>query len=865
MNFGISSGVPNNAFRADNRKNVNGNHVVNFRNEILNWPQNSLDEPIFDDSFVSKFKSENYFKHIELLILEEARSEIYKNTRTDNFSEWKLQHITANDNMKHNYFLEFNLINGIVNNLEKEKDCVYRLNCCNQQNQVVASGFAFLKNESQNHNCVMEVRNIYYASVSQLKEHLCRNFYNFPQEGLDEESFDNFCAESNVQLAALGIWKIVNGGDMSEYQRMYYAVNNMPMYPILDKLCGAVLADEMFEFTAENFVVEDNVSLEPYYVDCVKKCPAVANFVEKLNFSQKAVLIHCLEHLRPSLVIEKRTNQLTSASAPLESSSKFCATLSVVEGPPGCGKTHVICGLIHLFWLSGKNVLITTTSNKAISVLLNKYLVAVDIFVENTSKWPKLAIDGKSSSIVKNINGDVHGLHEESTAPVDHLVFNINKRIEKSLNLIVDLLHKGEQSLSDASDVNNKLMSVLENRINGYYSKYTMKTHKLIKNILIDNRTVYEDKAGKVNTLVSILIDQHYGRKVESEHYYQTARKIQLDYISSADIVFCTLSYTGMQGMKESGLKFHAVIVDEAAQVFEPSLLIPLNNFVIQHVILVGDPKQLPPLLHSEQLQRHRVGVLMERLMSQNDIIYVELNVQYRMHPDIAEIPNRLFYGGRIRNETALESRSCALSRLDEHETLKYHDFLLKRCICVDIEGKQSEVIGSSNFDKGVSYKNGQEAHLVRLFLEYLRDCLHVDIAKHACVITFYSGQVECIKKMLEKSRIIDVEVKTVDSYQGSEKEYVLLSYVRTGDVGFLNDERRLNVAWTRAMHLLISIGSKRCMREAGGFLCEYWDLMDTKKSVYNGSDVTNVLTELVCVCFFSFYKYYLLFAVKKL
>jgi superfamily I DNA and/or RNA helicase len=269
------------------------------------------------------------------------------------------------------------------------------------------------------------------------------------------------------------------------------------------------------------------------------------------------------------------------------------------------------------------------------------------------------------------------------------------------------------------------------------------------------------------------------------------------------------------------------MLVDEAAQAFELDLLLPWNSFVINHMILVGDPNQLPPTLKSTTLTENRLGLVMERLIKSGQIPFIQLNEQYRMHPHIARMSNELFYGGLVRDHESLWHRECELMTALQTGRSDGINFLSSRCIAINVNGKESGL-----------YENVAEAFMIITILRFMERVLQIDIAKKVCVITFYNGQVKLIQKFMTICNLW-CPVRTVDSFQGSENDYVILSYVRTNSTGFLKDRRRLNVAWTRAKHLHVNVGCIPNLNEIPQ-LREYFKALNDNNAVF-GADAVEV------------------------
>jgi hypothetical protein len=248
-----------------------------------------------------------------------------------------------------------------------------------------------------------------------------------------------------------------------------------------------------------------------------------------------------------------------------------------------------------------------------------------------------------------------------------------------------------------------------------------------------------------------------------------------------ARVVFSTVS--GRSGSILRKQEFHTIIVDEAAQCQESWGWGLLRSEVV-NLIMAGDPHQLPAQVSDTGKELGHGISLMERLMS---IGYKStlLNVQRRMHPQIAQFPNNAFYDGKLETEFT-ESEFYSI--------------------------KPYEIIGINSAEerKGTSYVNEIEAKVVVSLANKLKQTYSDTI-----IISPYKGQIELLKK-LDPSLVIH----TVDSFQGKEADAIILTTVRSGkSVGFWQDSRRLNVALTRAKHVLRIVGSVSTWKQSNSIM----------------------------------------------
>lgn len=275
------------------------------------------------------------------------------------------------------------------------------------------------------------------------------------------------------------------------------------------------------------------------------------------------------------------------------------------------------------------------------------------------------------------------------------------------------------------------------------------------------------------------------------------------DLLNKADVVCSTNSTAGSELL--AGFEFDLLVVDEATQSTEPAVLIPLTK--VEKVVLAGDHKQLPPTILSERAKQQGLNYsLFERLIDiYGDRIKQMLKVQYRMNDRIMNFSSHKFYDGFL--ESAAGVGEHTLADLDI-EPVKVGKPAEKALIFEEpvafFDTKGMKAFERSRGDSH-SFENSIEANLV---VEIVEEAMKINLdLKDIAVISPYKDQVELINNKISSE---ELEVDTVDGFQGREKEVVILSFVRSnqyGNIGFLRDLRRLNVSLTRAKRKLIMIG----------------------------------------------------------
>ena len=268
------------------------------------------------------------------------------------------------------------------------------------------------------------------------------------------------------------------------------------------------------------------------------------------------------------------------------------------------------------------------------------------------------------------------------------------------------------------------------------------------------------------------------------------------ELLATARVIFCTLSTSGASVFKYTRA-IDDLLIDEAAAATEPELCIPYHLHP-QRMLAVGDPLQLPPTI----LSRHAIDLglgrsMHERLMNQCNTEYIMLDHQYRMHEDISAFPNSQFYDGKIANAAARDSSVGELP-LPLMDTYSF----------INVTGEEYQMHGGS-------YSNEVECMVICELIQRIKKTRGWDSPNMLRIITFYQGQVILLNRILAQKGYGNVLVATVDSSQGCEANLVIISFVRSSTTkkgvraaaGFLADDRRINVALTRARHQLICVG----------------------------------------------------------
>ena len=349
-------------------------------------------------------------------------------------------------------------------------------------------------------------------------------------------------------------------------------------------------------------------------------------------------------------------------------------------------------------------------------------------------------------------------------------------------------------------------------------------------------------------------------RKKGSENYHQKmdrlksrAAEIELrinaELFGEARVIACTL--VGSAHHLLEGMKFGTLFIDEAAQALEAACWIPMKR--ASRVILAGDHCQLPPTVKSIAALRAGLGkTLMERIAENKPEVVTLLKIQYRMNDEIMRFSSDWFYGGKVESAPQIKYRSV----LDYDHPITWID-TSKEENQITIEGEDapedsastSSSVSAANQNSDLNFKeqfvgesfgriNKAEAELTLLTLaEYFTKIGKQRVLEERIdvgIISPYRAQVQYLKKLIKKYEFFKpyrrlISVNTVDGFQGQERDVILISLVRSNDegqIGFLKDLRRMNVAMTRARMKLIILGNKNTMTKHP-FYKKLWEYVE--------------------------------------
>ncbi|KAH8237739.1 hypothetical protein KR038_010270 [Drosophila bunnanda] len=288
----------------------------------------------------------------------------------------------------------------------------------------------------------------------------------------------------------------------------------------------------------------------------------------------------------------------------------------------------------------------------------------------------------------------------------------------------------------------------------------------------------------------------------DEKRYRSLKRSAEHQLLEAADVICCTC--VGAGDGRLSRIKFTSILIDESMQSTEPECMVPVVLGAKQ-LILVGDHCQLGPVVMCKKAARAGLSQsLFERLVVLG-IRPFRLEVQYRMHPELSQFPSNFFYEGSLQNGVCSEDRRLKL------------DFPWpqpERPMFFLVTQGQEEIAGS-----GTSFLNRTEAaNVEKITTRFLKAGIKPE---QIGIITPYEGQRAYLVQYMQyqgslHSRLYqEIEIASVDAFQGREKDIIIMSCVRSNErqgIGFLNDPRRLNVALTRAKYGIIIVGNPKVL-----------------------------------------------------
>lgn len=460
---------------------------------------------------------------------------------------------------------------------------------------------------------------------------------------------------------------------------------------------------------------------------------------------------------RPTPYINYIDDNLNESQKNAIENALSCENFFLIHGPFGTGKTRTLVELISQETRQNHKVLATAESNAAVDNILERLM---------SNKKLKLTRLGHPQRVSK------HNITQTLAYKVEN--HKLNRKITR--------IHKKINNLIEKRKVHTKPTPQYRRGFGDYDILHYASKGK-------GGRGISADKMKSMAKWIEI------NQEIDEAHdeIKRIENRMIKSIIDESDVILATNSSAALESI--SRVKFDVAIIDEASQATIPSVLIPIAK--AHRFILAGDHKQLPPTIISE-----RAGDLEKTLFEELIRIYPFksqlLNVQYRMNSLLMRFPNREFYNNGLKSDSSVDDINIndILNSSHEESALLF------------VDTSNVEENGEMHLKDSKSIVNKLEADVsVSIAEDYLKDGVDVD---DIGIISPYADQVKLIQDMTP------VEVKTVDGFQGREKEIIIISTVRSndyGNIGFLKDLRRLNVAITRAKRKLIIIGNKETLK----------------------------------------------------
>lgn len=526
-----------------------------------------------------------------------------------------------------------------------------------------------------------------------------------------------------------------------------------------------------FDDEPEDFLLSKGLRMDLYVNDITYQ--RMLENLEKLPFHFNRKLVEKLIGL--SSIEKVREANLDLPKGDLDSSQKRAVRRAVnansffcIHGPPGTGKTTTIAGVMEELVKQDEKILATAASNTAVDNM-------VEFLTDRELEVVRVGHPARVTPYLREVSLDYK--------------IQKNSKYQRSRELREEakVLQDEQDSYQFPSGRYRRGMS-------------DSQIHQLAQKGA-GSRGVSRSKIKEMSTWLKLQeeIDELYERSQQLEEE-------AIDEIIEDSDVVCTTNSTAGSSLLESWT-FDVVAIDEATQATEPSCLIPINK--ASRVIMAGDHKQLPPTILAEEAKNELQLTAFEKLVSRKgDSITEMLITQYRMNDEIMHFSDRNFYDGKLQADSSVANHTLAgllpdNYTIDEAEPSWFHEALdpgrpVSFLDTENVEARERQRPGST------SRENPTEAKIVSRLADWLIDYLP---AKDIGVISPYDDQIDLLNSRIDEENL---EIKTVDGFQGREKEVIIISLVRSNDgneLGFLTDVRRLNVSLTRARRKLIMVG----------------------------------------------------------
>ncbi|MBT3281610.1 MAG: AAA family ATPase [Cryomorphaceae bacterium] len=621
------------------------------------------------------------------------------------------------------------------------------------------------------------------------------------------------------------------------------------------------------------------IVLRQDYITYQREKDAVNHFIDnKANLPLKKLFVN---HELPDEFYDLEINDFCNEN--LNLSQKQAVNYAIksksffsIHGPPGTGKTKVCAEIIMqaLKFKPNSRILVTCASNEATDNILNSFVKILPTELQDLVL--RIGTEEKTSENDFSLNFKVKNSHL-----FDEKILSLKKRREDNLKLInnsqnyvkdnqpkLELLNKNREiiqaklySIKDKGTLKEKAIGIIPeieelkniNTLNNNEKEEIINQIKLLESEKENNELQLNDidkdiqkKQNEINNKNEIINTTYEeNRQIEVELKINEKQLKETVINRNPVVVFSTNNHSAILS-KYNAKQFDLLLIDEITQSTEPSALIPIN--ISNKVIIAGDHHQLPPTVflknkdYDEELnpdyEKERIRCyqmlstsLFERLydhIKDNSLYCIFLDTQYRMNPMIIDFLNDTIY-----NSSKLKSD------ISTNDHFLSNGMFGTSLVFINHSKFESKEYSSDEFSASkVEYSNEREVELIQKIVnKYLKNGFS---NKELGIISPYKSQVRKLNRVLEQEGLV---ARTVDSFQGQEKEIIILSLVRSNDqynqnkktksaikrIGFLVDERRFNVAITRFKRKLIIIGNEDTVSISNNDVQEYYDVYENK------------------------------------
>lgn len=487
--------------------------------------------------------------------------------------------------------------------------------------------------------------------------------------------------------------------------------------------------------------------------------------------------------------------------------------VSLIQGPPGTGKTRTIVTAIKLLKQDFRvphPIMLAAHTNVAVDNL-------ADGCIKAGLRVVRIGPSARARAGIDQFTLDAYFLRHPAKQRLD--------RIKRQLDTLDRL--KSEYEMGRMGGSNTSAASALSDELVEDEAVIGQTEAQSWEDVMAEReeeREAAQSQGGTASEEYDAIKKQL--NRLKATYFFLRA-SIRGEILNGADVICGSAIAAGSPELDMIDLP--VVFFDEASMATEPVSLVPLMKGC-RHLSIIGDHKQLPPVVTSTEAKQGGLSrSLFERLIqSGSNIPSTMLNVQFRMHPSLAEFPNQTFYDGALENGKGTELIAPVASSYWSASAGSANQEAQRLCF-IDHKGRESKAENST------SLCNVSEARIV---LDVVIDLLQKNpdlTGDDIGIVTPYAGQQLLLEKMLHNessqarkqadsvletrsSELGGIDIHTVDGFEGREKKVILFSTVRTnaqGYVGFLADGRRLNVALTRAQSALFLIGNIDTFKKA--------------------------------------------------